>query len=129
MRILLDTNVFLWFAMDDSRLTEASKKLFLDGNNKLFLSIASSWEIFIKLGMGKLIIASKDPAGFIKDQLTRNSIALLGITYEHTAGLLSLPPIHKDPFDRIIIAQALHDNLPVLSSDSVFVEYGVRNLF
>jgi len=129
MRILLDTNVFLWFIMDDPRLTAVSRKLFLDGNNKLFLSIASSWEIFIKLGTGKLSIDCKDPAVFIKDQLTQNSIALLGITYEHTAILLSLPPIHKDPFDRIIIAQALHDKLPVMSSDAVFAEYGVRNLF
>jgi PIN domain nuclease of toxin-antitoxin system len=129
MRILLDTNVFLWLVMDDPRLTEAARRLFLDVDNKPFLSIASTWEMYIKIGTGKLTVSGKDPAGFLNDQIMRNSIALLGITFEHTAALLALPAIHKDPFDRLIIAQALHENLPLLSSDAVFAEYGVRNLF
>jgi len=76
-----------------------------------------------------LTIEAKDPVGFLREQLKENAIDMLAITFEHTAGLLELPPLHKDPFDRLIIAQALHDQLPVLSSDAIFSDYGVRNLF
>ncbi len=129
MRILLDTNVFLWMLTDDPRLSKSARDLYCDEENQLFLSIASMWEIFIKIGTGKLTVTAKDPVGFLHRQLEENAIDLLAITFEHTAGLLELPPLHKDPFDRLIIAQAFHDKLPILSSDAVFADYGVRNLF
>ncbi len=129
MRLLLDTNVLLWILGDDPRLSDKAKAAYLDGENEVIVSIASAWEIFIKIGTGKLQIGSKDPARFLRAQLRENGIGLLGIKYEHVARLLSLPDIHKDPFDRLIIAQALHEGLPVLSSDPIFAAYNVVNLY
>lgn len=127
-RILLDTNVFLWLLIDDPRLSQGSKDLFLDKATEPILSIASVWEIFIKQRLGKLTMPG-DPASFIRDQLHLNGIALLPIRYSHLEKMLELPMIHRDPFDRLIIAQALHEKIPMLSSDSVFTEYGVKNLY
>jgi PIN domain nuclease of toxin-antitoxin system len=129
MDVLLDTNVFLWIISDDPRLSDRARNVFLDEDNRLLFSIAGLWEIFIKLRLGKLTVTTDDPAVFFKSQLQENAISILGITMEHTAGTLALPMIHKDPFDRLIIAQALHDRLPVLSPNPVFTEYGVTNLF
>lgn len=129
MDVLLDTNVFLWIISDDPRLTDRARTVFLNEDNRLLFSIAGLWEIFIKLRSGKLTVATEDPAAFFKSQLQENAVSILGITMEHAAGTLDLPMIHKDPFDRLIIAQALHNNLRVLSSDPVFAEYGVTNLF
>lgn len=129
MTVLLDTNVLLWVLSDDPRLTDSAQRIFLTQENRLLFSIASLWEIFIKLRLGKLTLDTGDPRAFIAAQLQENSVSLLGVTMEHAAGTLDLPMIHKDPFDRLIIAQALHERVPVLSSDSVFAEYGVKNLF
>jgi len=97
------------------------------GDNFL-LSMASIWEIFFKLGTGKLELP-KPPESFLRDQLRENGIKLLPIRFAHTAMLPYLPKLHKDPFDRLIIAQALAEKLPVLSADSVFGSYGLENLF
>jgi|SRR5690554_3169798 PIN domain nuclease of toxin-antitoxin system len=129
MTVLLDTNVLLWVMSDDSRLSDSAREVFLNEENRLLFSIAGLWEIFIKLRLGKLKVETGDPSSFFKSQLQANAISVLGITMEHVAGTLGLPMIHKDPFDRLIISQALHDRLPVLSSDAVFAEYGVHNLF
>ena len=129
MRVLLDTNILLWILSDDERLSDTARQTFLDEENQLLFSIAGFWEIFIKLRLGKLDLDTGDPAAFFKSQLHENSVSILGITMEHVAATLDLPMIHKDPFDRLMIAQALHEKLPVLSSDSVFTEYGVKNLF
>ncbi|TVR71298.1 MAG: type II toxin-antitoxin system VapC family toxin [Spirochaetaceae bacterium] len=129
MTVLLDTNMFLWILSDDSRLTGSAREVFLNEEHRVVFSIAGLWEIFIKLRSGKLTVDSGDPPAFFKSQLQENAIAILGITMEHVAGTLALPMIHRDPFDRLIIAQALHEGVPVLSSDPVFAEYGVKNLF
>ncbi len=129
MDVLLDTNVFLWIISDDPRLNDKARNVFLNEDNRLLFSIAGLWEIFIKLRSGKLTVKTDNPAAFFKSQLQENAISIKGITLEHAAGTLDLPMIHKDPFDRLIIAQALHDRLPVVSSDPVFTEYGVTNLF
>jgi PIN domain nuclease of toxin-antitoxin system len=129
MTVLLDTNVFLWILSDDSRLTGSAREVFLNEEHRVVFSIAGLWEIFIKLRSGKLTVDSGDPPAFFKSQLQENAISILGITMEHVAGTLALPMIHRDPFDRLIIAQALHEGLPVLCSDPVFAEYGVKTLF
>jgi PIN domain nuclease of toxin-antitoxin system len=120
--------VFLWLIMDDPKLSQACKAIFLEQATEPLLSLASVWEILIKHRIGKLSVPG-NPAAFIRGQLDMNGIALLPIHYAHLAGILQLPMIHKDPFDRIIIAQALHEHLPVLSSDSMFMAYGVKNLY
>jgi PIN domain nuclease of toxin-antitoxin system len=128
MRLILDTNVFLWIITDDPRLSTSARRAFLDEGNALLLSMASVWEMFVKIGTGKLVVA-EEPASFLRDQLSQNRIDLLPIRYEHCARLPELPDVHRDPFDRLIIAQAIHERLPVVSSDSRFAEYGVENLF
>jgi PIN domain nuclease of toxin-antitoxin system len=129
MRVLLDTNVLLWILSDDPRLPETARGVFLNEENRLLFSIAGLWEIFIKIRLGKLTLNTGDPRAFFAAQLQENAVSLLGVTMEHVAGTLELPMIHKDPFDRLIISQALHEGIPVLSSDATFAEYGVSNLF
>jgi len=128
MTILLDTNVFLWAISENPRISEGCREHYTNANNTLLLSMASIWEIFIKIGTGKLEFPEK-PADFLQHQLKINAINLLPIGFHHTAKLIDLPPIHKDPFDRLIIAQGLTEKIPVLSSDPVFIDYGMENLF
>ncbi|MFW5827725.1 MAG: type II toxin-antitoxin system VapC family toxin [Alkalispirochaeta sp.] len=129
MNVLLDTNVFLWILADDPRLSDSAREVFLGPENRIWFSIAGLWEVFIKLRLGKLHLETRDPQAFFTAQLHENSVGVLGISMEHVAGTLELPMIHKDPFDRLIIAQSLHEKMPVLSSDTVFSDYGVTNLF
>lgn len=128
MTILLDTNIFLWILADDERLSPGCRGIYVSPGNDFLLSMASIWEIYIKLGNGKLNLPSP-PERFLRDQLRENGIKLLPIRFSHTAKLPALPNLHKDPFDRLIIAQALTEKLPVLSSDRIFNGYGVKNLF
>lgn len=127
-QVLLDTQILLWYWMGDGRLPEKVVKILDDGDRELFFSMASVWEIFIKCRTGKLSLGP-DPEKTLRQLLDKSGVRLLPIRYGHTAGILNLPDHHKDPFDRIIIAQALHENLPVISADEVFLRYGVRNLF
>ncbi len=128
MDILLDTNIFLWIINDDSRLSSSGRKIYLNEDNRFLLSMASVWEMFIKIGTGKLDLP-KPEERFIIDQLQENAITLLPVHYNHTANLLHLPDLHKDPFDRLIISQSLVEKMPVLSSDKIFSKYGVKNLY
>ena len=128
MDILLDTNIFLWIISDDKRLTQDAIDVYLDPKNRFLLSMASVWEMFIKVANGKLSVP-KPPAPFLQDQIQENSLTLLPIRYAHTAHLIKLADHHKDPFDRLIICQALVEKMPVLSSDKIFAKYGVENLF
>ena len=128
MRILLDTNVFLWIISEDARLSPVARDLFLDGKNVPLLSIASVWEIMIKSSLRKLDLP-ENPGPFIREQLRLNSCTLLDITVEHCGMVASLPFHHKDPFDRLIVAQALVENIPVISADDTMKEYGVKSLF
>jgi len=124
MDILLDTHVFMWFMNGDKSLTDSVRKIIADVNNKCYFSIASIWEIAIKHSTNKLELAS----GFnnIQDFMIENDIELLPISFEHIQRLLKLDYHHRDPFDRIIIAQGLEDGLTILSKDSNFVKYKVK---
>ncbi|NBC30704.1 MAG: PIN domain-containing protein [Spirochaetes bacterium] len=128
MRVILDTSVFLWIIADDPRLSDNARSIFLDHDTEAHVSMASVWEMFIKIGTGKLVV-TENPSTFLREQFSENLISLLPIHYEHCARVAELPDIHKDPFDRLIVAQALHTGLPVLSGDATFARYGVENLF
>lgn len=128
MKILLDTNVFLWILGGDRKLSRKARDVFLNAKNVPLLSMASVWEIMIKHGLGKLDLPSK-PGPFLREQLSLNACSLLDITYDHCAMVSALPFLHKDPFDRMIVAQALVERIPVLSSDGIMAKYGVKNLF
>ncbi len=128
MRALLDTHAFLWFVAGDSRLSIQARRIIEDTETSIFLSIASVWEIAIKVSTGKLSL--RDPLdSIISHHLRDNVIALLDITVDHTVRLMALPFHHRDPFDRLLIAQAMTENLPILSVDSAFDSYAVIRLW
>ncbi|MBZ0296263.1 MAG: type II toxin-antitoxin system VapC family toxin [Anaerolineae bacterium] len=124
MRYLLDTHAFLWFVAGDDRLSETARMLIADRQNSLALSIASLWEIAIKISLGKLTL--KQPYEIlIPGQLALHGIEVLEITVAHTAALIGLPFHHRDPFDRMLIAQSQTEQLPLISTDKIFDAYGV----
>ena len=128
MRVLLDTNVFLWIISDDERLSHRARAVYLDQETDPLLSMASVWEMMMKASLRKLDLPPR-PGSFIKDQLRQTACTVLDITIDHCAMVRSLPFHHKDPFDRLIVAQALVERIPVLSADGAMARYGVKNLF
>lgn len=127
MKLLLDTHTFLWFIEDNSQLSGDARSL-LESDADLLLSTASLWEIAIKNGLGKIVLAQPF-AEFIPTQLAENEIALLAITINHLAAIPGLPMHHRDPFDRLLIAQAITENLPIVSLDGKFDAYGIERLW
>jgi PIN domain nuclease of toxin-antitoxin system len=128
MRALLDTHVFLWWITNPDLLSQVAQEIIGDGANDLFFSAGSAWEIAIKARLGKLRL-SDDIERFIAGQLSRNAFQPLPIHVSHALHVYSLPPHHRDPFDRILIAQAQMENLPILSSDPVLSQYDVQVLW
>ncbi len=122
MRWLVDTHALLWLITGDARLSSNARAVFLDPVNELFLSAASYWEICIKVSIGKLTLMSDCP-DVIDRELTANGIEWLPVAKEHCQAVVSLPFHHRDPFDRIIIAQALCENLSLLSDDPLLRKY------
>ena len=125
MRVLLDTHTFLWWISNDTRLSSRAREIISDGNNELLLSAASGWEIAIKVRLGRLQLPY-EPERFIPEQLVINAIQSLPIKMSHALHTYSLPIYHRDPFDRIIIAQAQLEGLPILTSDSQIAKYKVE---
>lgn len=121
MDLLLDTHAFIWFLNGDDQLPISVKSQIADSSNKCFVSIASMWEIAIKVNLGKLDL--QGPFNQIADFLRENDIELLPITFEHIQLLLTLEFHHRDPFDRIIVAQALMEKLKIATKDEVFYKY------
>lgn len=128
MRLLLDTHTFLWFLSDDAQLSDPARKLIEDSANEILLSMASLWEMAIKISLGKLTIGGPFDT-FIPEQIALNSIGLLSITLAHTAAVSTLPFHHRDPFDRLLIAQSLVDSVPIVSRDAVLDAYGVVRIW
>ena len=124
MKVLLDTHTFLWAIADDGRLSRRAQQIYT-GPNDLWLSVASVWEILIKVRAGKLPLP--EPAGtYIVKELAKNKIEVLPIKLDHVLRIESLPLHHRDPFDRILIAQSLEENLPLVTADPVFERYPVK---
>jgi len=128
MRLLLDSHTFLWFVLKDSQLSRAADALITDPANDVLVSPATYWEIAIKVGKKKLdLLASYDD--FMKRGLEGNDFEILPIETKHTSLLTTMPMHHKDPFDRMIISQAIAEHLPVVSVDAAFDPYGVTRLW
>lgn len=124
MILLLDTHAFLWFCQDDPRLSATAKALLEDPANRKLLSIASCWEIAIKAGLGKLKLGEPS-ASYIPNALTKTGFELLPIAVAHATGVETLPLHHRDPFDRLLVAQAIAENTPIVSSDPALDAYGI----
>ena len=128
MRLLLDTHSFIWFFMGNPKLSNLVRNLIEDENNEKLLSIASVWEMAIKHSQGKLSFGLPFEV-FIAEQLTFKNLDLLNINLKHITVISSLPLHHRDPFDRLIIAQAMVENIPILSADPLFDSYPIQRLW
>jgi len=128
VKYLLDTSVFLWTAGAPDKMNKEAATLVSSRSSKLYLSAVSSWEIAIKLALGSLILLRR-PSEFIPDAMRALTIQALDITHSHALAAGELPPHHRDPFDRILIAQARAENMALLTADRAFAKYDVETLF
>jgi PIN domain nuclease of toxin-antitoxin system len=124
MRYLLDTSIWLWSIGSVNKINQVGRDLLADGKQDLYLSAASSWEISIKASAGKLPLPGPPPS-FIPKVLAEQGITTLPILQQHVLAVYDLPRHHSDPFDRLLIAQALTEEMVVLTSDSIFRKYAV----
>ena len=128
MTLLLDTHTFLWFCQGDAALSPAAKGLLEDPANRKLISIATCWEISIKVGLGKLDL--KEPSRtYIPSALEQTGFQILSIELAHATATEALPRHHRDPFDRMVIAQALVENIPIVGVDAKFDPHGVTRLW
>jgi len=127
MKFLLDTHTFIWFVTDNPKLSQKSIALIEDLNNEIFVSIATFWEIAIKMSIGKLELKMK----FSKliEELKENEMTLLEIEFPHLVQLISLPFYHRDPFDRLLIAQSMVEKMALVSYDSTLENYPIQRLW
>ncbi len=124
MRALLDTHTFLWAISGSEKLSRRAGEIFA-GPSDLWLSVASIWEILIKAQAGRIPLP--EPVGpYLVRKLAENEIATLTISLDHVMRIEALPMHHRDPFDRILIAQSLEEELPIVTSDSVFNRYDLE---
>lgn len=127
MRLLLDTHIFLWFISGDNRLPDNFRDAIQDPSNEVYLSAVSLWEIIIKYQLGRLPLPQA-PESYIPLQRQRHSIASLPLDEASVTQLAKLPSIHRDPFDRMMICQALEHQLTIVTVDHVFPSYPVTIL-
>lgn len=128
MTLLLDTHTVLWFWWNDPRLSAAAMAAICDPNNRKLVSPATAWEVAIKVSLKKLDIGGPY-RGFFPQHMLRNNFEWLLITDDHLAGVVALPFHHKDPFDRMLAAQALAEGIQLVSADTAFDPYGVTLLW
>ncbi len=128
MRVLLDTHSMLWWLAQDQRLSPLARETISDGRNHLVWSMASSWEIAVKVGIGKLTLG-RPLQQLFADIVSDQGVELLPITHDHCTRLSTLPLHHRDPFDRMLVVQAQGERLPILSADSKLSQYDIEVLW
>lgn len=124
MRLLLDTQVWLWMHLESGRIRPELRDLLADGESTLFLSAASSWEIAIKYALGELPLP-EPPATYVPGRMRRDAVDGLAVTHVHALHVAALPRHHADPFDRLLIAQAQVEKLPLATADPAIMRYDV----
>lgn len=125
MRILLDTHCWLWMQAAPDRFSAEATQMLLDPRNELLLSAASSWEIAIKYALGKLPLP-EPPATYVPSRMLSSGTVSLPVEHSHALHVADLPNHHRDPFDRLLVSQALLDGLVILTADPQLEPYGVR---
>ncbi|GAB7024935.1 type II toxin-antitoxin system VapC family toxin [Geotalea toluenoxydans] len=128
MKCLLDTHAFIWLITDDDRLSAKARKTILDSRTFLYLSSASIWEMVVKAAIGKLKLPVH-PEAFVQKQLAAAQIQELPVSFKHAFHLQHLPNHHKDPFDRMLVAQALAEKLTILTIDPLIAQYPAKTLW
>lgn len=127
MKLLVDTNVLLWWFLRSDRVPEKVRAIVADAANGVFASAASTWEIAIKSALGRLSLPG-EPGQYLPDRFRRAHIQELPITAAHTYAVFALPTHHADPFDRLLIAQAQLEGMTIVTADRTFKKYDVRTL-
>jgi PIN domain nuclease of toxin-antitoxin system len=125
VRALLDTHTFLWWINDDARLSDRCGAIISSGVNEILFSAVSAWEIAVKAGIGRLTIPG-DLETYTLEQVSRNRFEILPISLAHALRVSRLPTHHKDPFDRMLIAQALVEKVTILTADAQIARYPIR---
>lgn len=128
MKVLLDTCTFLWVIWDSPKLSQEARRVFADQDNDIFLSVVSGWEIAVKHKLGKLPLP-EDPARLVPAQRRAHQIATLELDEESALRLPSLPDLHRDPFDRMLICQAISGSMSILTPDESVRAYPVRTVW
>ena len=128
MKVLLDTCAFLWITTDDEQLSETARQIFKNSKNEMFLSSVSVWEIIVKNGIGKLPLPSPVEE-FIAEQRIKHEIETLPLTEKAVFHLAKLSQHHKDPFDRMLICQAIEHDMTILTCDGLIVQYPVKTVW
>jgi PIN domain nuclease of toxin-antitoxin system len=128
VKYLLDTGVWLWSVLEPERISEKARKVFADLGQEVFLSAASSWEVAIKSAAGKLSLP-EPPATYVPRRMVDQGLRPLAVSHQHALAVFALPPHHRDPFDRLLIAQANLEDLILITADRVFQLYRVQLLW
>jgi PIN domain nuclease of toxin-antitoxin system len=128
VRVLIDTHVFIWWTSDVKMLSSQVCDLLLDPNTEVVLSVVSVWEMQIKLSLGKLQFKTTLQE-LVQDEINQNRIEILPLSLSHIYALKDLPQHHRDPFDRILIAQSMESGLPIVSIDEKFDAYGIDRIW
>jgi len=125
MICLLDTHTFLWWITNSESISDRAREVIRDGRNTLFLSAASGWEIAIKAGLGRIDLKDS-PEKVIPEQMLLNGIQGLPVQMSHALHVHALPQHHRDPFDRILVAQSRLEEIPIITSDPKITKYNVE---
>jgi PIN domain nuclease of toxin-antitoxin system len=128
MNALLDTHTFLWWNLDAPQLSAKARSFIADSRNTIYFSAASAWEIAIKYGKGRLELP-EPPERYVSSRLAHHNFAPLPVQISHALGVHTLPDIHADPFDRLLIVQSQLENMPLLTADSTISSYAVQILW
>ena len=127
MRILLDTHCWLWMLVAPQRFSKSTLGILESPENELFLSAASSWEIAIKYQLGRLPLPEA-PLDYVPDRMLASGVAGLPVEHRHALAVATLPPHHRDPFDRILIAQSIVESLPIVTADAILARYEIETI-
>jgi PIN domain nuclease of toxin-antitoxin system len=129
LKALLDTHVFLWWVSErGSRVSGIARDLIEDGETEILVSVASMWEIAIKVGAGRLELPSP-VAGYLPERMQQHGFGTLPIEVDHALHVARIPPIHRDPFDRLLVAQAQIEGIPILTADPAIAQYDVETIW
>ncbi len=125
MRALIDAHVFLWWVLDHPELSDACRDVLVEGSNEVFLSVATAYEIAYKAGQGRLTLP-EPPETYVPSRVAANGFTSLPLSQAHALRAAALPLIHRDPFDRLLIAQSQLEDLPILTADAAIARYDVE---
>jgi PIN domain nuclease of toxin-antitoxin system len=128
VKVLIDAHVFIWWVLDMPELSDRCRSVLGDGDNEILLSVASAYEIAYKAEHGRLTLPGA-PSDYVRSRLAANAFGTLPIELEHVLRAAKLPPVHGDPYDRMLVAQAQLEGIPILTADRAVSRYDVETIW